>query len=263
MTRYAELLGVGVEIARAAGRLLADGRPAGRLDVEAKSSPTDVVTAMDRAAEALIADELARLRPEDGVIGEEGADRVGTSGVHWVVDPLDGTVNFLFGIPLFAVSVACEASADAGVGKALAGVVLDPVRGERFTATRSGAAMLDGHPIHGSTRSDLASAMVATGFGYDPAVRERQAAVVARVLPRARDIRRAGAAALDLAWCACGRFDAFYERGLRGWDVAAGALIASRAGLDVRELPATAEDAAGVIVGPGPVVEELLELVGG
>src|SRR5205807_6291231 len=127
-------------------------------------------------------------------------------------------VNFLFGIPAFAVSVACED--DRG---ALAGVVLDVVRDECFTATRSGAAVLDGQPIRGSARNELATAMVATGFGYEASVRERQAAVVARVLPQVRDIRRVGAAALDLAWCSCGRFDAYYERGVKPWDIAAGA----------------------------------------
>jgi myo-inositol-1(or 4)-monophosphatase len=140
-------------------------------------------------------------------------------------------------------------------------VVLDPVREECFTATRSGAALLNGVPIHGSDRAELGHALLATGFGYDEGVRERQAAVLARVLPRVRDIRRVGAAALDLAWCACGRFDAYYERGVQPWDVAAGSLIARRAGLMVRTLPPTDDDATGIAVAPAGVIDELVALV--
>ncbi len=194
--------------------------------VHAKSTPTDLASEADLAAESAIRRLLAERRPGDAILGEEeGA--TGEGDLRWVVDPLDGTVNYLFGIPAFAVSVACE-DADG----ALAGVVLDPVRGECFEATRSGRPTLNGSPISGSRRTELATAMVATGFGYDADVRARQAGVVARVLPRARDIRRFGAAALDLAWCACGRWDAYYERGVKPWDVAAGALDlpASRAG---------------------------------
>jgi len=139
--------------------------------------------------------------------------------------------------------------------------VLDPVREECFTATRSGPAMLNGSEIHGSRRADLETAMVATGFGYDASVRARQGEVLARLLPRVRDIRRVGAAAMDLAWTACGRFDAYYERGVKAWDIAAGTLIAQRAGLVVRELPAAGEDPAGVVVAPGALIDELEGLV--
>jgi myo-inositol-1(or 4)-monophosphatase len=223
--------------------------------VHAKSTPTDLASEADLAAEAAIRRLLSERRPHDAILGEEeGA--TGEGELRWVVDPLDGTVNYLFGIPAFAVSVACE-DADG----ALAGVVLDPVRGECFEATRSGQPTLNGARIRGSSRSDLATAMVATGFGYDADVRERQAAVVARVLPRARDIRRFGAAALDLAWCACGRWDAYYERGVKPWDVAAGALICRRAELQVISLPASGEDAAGLVVAPKGLVEELFRLV--
>jgi myo-inositol-1(or 4)-monophosphatase len=173
-----------------------------------------------------------------------------------VVDPLDGTINFLYGIPAFAVSVACEYA-----GRPLAGVVLDPIRDECFAATATSAATLNEEPIEGSGRDDLSQAMVATGFGYDSLVRTRQAEVVTRVLPRVRDIRRVGAAALDLAWCACGRFDAYYERGVHAWDVAAGTLIAARAGLEVRDLAATDEDSAGVVAAPPGLIDELFALV--
>lgn len=224
-------------------------------DVRAKSTPTDPASEADLEAEAAIRRLLAERRPEDAILGEEeGA--TGHGDLRWLVDPLDGTVNFLFGIPAFAVSVACEDASGP-----LAGVVLDPVRGERFEATRSGPATLNGAEISGSIRTELATALVATGFGYDARVRERQAKVVSRVLPRARDIRRFGAAALDLAWCACGRFDAYFERGVKPWDVAAGGLICRRAGLEVRELEAVGEDAKGLVVAPASIVDELRRLV--
>jgi myo-inositol-1(or 4)-monophosphatase len=140
-------------------------------------------------------------------------------------------------------------------------VVLDPVRDECFAATRSGESSLNGSVISASGRSDLASALVGTGFGYDAAVRERQAGVVARVLPRVRDIRRAGAAAIDLCWCACGRLDAYYERGVHRWDVAAGGLIAGQAGVELRELPANGSDPWGVVAAPSGLMDELYALV--
>lgn len=253
----AGLLSVAREAAQAAADELR-GRFGQRASgVRAKSSPTDLVSEADVAAEKAIRDVLADRRPHDSVLGEEGG-ATGEGDLRWVVDPLDGTVNFLFGIPVFAVSVAVEDQAGT-----VAGVVLDPNRDECFAATRSGPATLGGQPIHGSDRAELATAMVATGFGYDAAVRSRQAAVVARVLPRVRDIRRAGAAAVDLCWCACGRFDAYYERGVQRWDVAAGGLIASRAGLLMRELPANSDgDAAGVVAAPAGLIEQLVALVG-
>jgi myo-inositol-1(or 4)-monophosphatase len=250
-----ELLAVATEAARAAADELT-ARFGHRQDgVRSKSSPTDLVSDADVAAESAIRSVLARRRPGDSVLGEEGG-ATGDGELRWIVDPLDGTINFLFGIPAFAVSVACE-DADGG----LAGVVLDPIRGECFAATRSGFATLNGSSLSAATGDDLGQAMVATGFGYDAAVRARQAAVVARVLPRVRDIRRVGAAALDLAWCACGRFDAYYERGVKKWDVAAGTLIASRAGLAVRELPESGGDAWGVVVARAGLLDELVELV--
>ncbi len=250
-----ELLEVAVEAARAAaGELL--GRFGGRVaGVHAKSTPTDLVSDADLAAEAAIAKVLADRRPGDAILSEEGGVTAGGS-VRWVVDPLDGTVNFLFGIPVFAVSVACE-----DTDGTIAGVVLDPIREESFTATRSDSPKLNGTEIHGSRRSELATAMVATGFGYDAAVRARQAVVLTSVLPRVRDIRRAGAAAIDLCWCACGRYDAYYERGVHKWDAAAGGLIASRAGLEVRPLAGSALDPPGLIAAPPALIDELFGLV--
>ncbi len=228
--------------------------------VRAKSTPTDLVSEADLAAEAAIRSVLAARRPGDSILGEEGG-ATGAGELRWVVDPLDGTVNFLFGNPHFGVSVACQDRHGT-----VAGVVLDPVRSECFASTRTGSPTLGsdlvGAPIQGSTRVELDSAMVATGFGYGADMRSRQAEVVSRVLPRARDLRRAGAAALDLAWCACGRVDAYYERGVHEWDVAAGALICERAGLEVRRLSARDEDPWGIVVAPPGLIDELVGLVG-
>ena len=176
----------------------------------------------------------------------------GTTGLRWIVDPLDGTVNYLFGVPQWCVSVACEGHV---------GVVLDPIRGECYEATAVGEATLDGAAVRPSGRADLATALVATGFGYDAAVRAAQAEVVARLLPQVRDIRRMGSAALDLAWTAAGRYDAFYERGVQVWDTAAGTLLCERAGLQVRELPADDRRAAGILVAPPALADALAAVV--
>lgn len=226
--------------------------------VRSKSTPTDLVSDADLAAESAIRSVLAARRPGDSILAEEGGESEGGE-VRWVVDPLDGTINYLFGIPAFAVSIACEDASGA-----LAGVVLDPCRDERFEATRSGAPTLNGGPFSRDREPEsLGVAMVATGFGYDATVRARQAEVLLRVLPRVRDIRRVGAAALDLCWVACGRFDAYYERGLNHWDTAAGGLIAQRAGLEVRDLPATEDEPAGTVAAPPGLIDELVALIVG
>lgn len=250
----AELLAVGREAADAAAIELMQrfGRV---LRTEAKSSPTDLVSEADVAAERAIRAVLSARRPGDTILGEEGGE-TGDGALRWVVDPLDGTTNFLYGVPQFAVSVACEDR-----DGSLVGVVVDPVRGEEFTATRSGPALLDGAPISASDGSDLAVALIATGFGYEAGVRARQAGVIARVLPCVRDIRRAGAAALDLAWCACGRYDGYFERGVQPWDIAAGGLIAERAGLSLVELPEADGDPVGLLAAPAAYRDELLGLV--
>ena len=244
-------------IAHEAGAALRDafGR-LGELAISAKSTPTDLVSDADVATERLIRARLEAARPDDAIMGEEGDDRPGASGLRWVVDPLDGTVNFLFGIPQWCVSIACED----GEG-VLVGVVYDPMREETWAATRGGAATLNGVRVAGSGRTELATALVATGFGYAADVRESQARVVARLLPRVRDVRRFGAAALDLAWAAAGRFDAYYERGVHHWDVAAGSLICARAGLAVHELPPAPPAADGLLVASPAIADELLALV--
>jgi myo-inositol-1(or 4)-monophosphatase len=216
------------------------------------------VSEADHAAERLIRERLAAARPGDGVLGEEGGDDEGSTGVKWIVDPLDGTVNFLFGIPQWGVSIACEDAQGT-----LVGVIYDPMRDELWTAERDGPALLDGREIQGSDRTDLATAMVATGFGYDAEIRRLQAGVIAELLPQVRDIRRLGSAALDLAWTAAGRYDAFFERGLNAWDLAAGELLCRRAGLEVRHLAPTPPAGAGVLVAPDAIVDALESIVSG
>jgi myo-inositol-1(or 4)-monophosphatase len=253
-----DLLALAVGLARGGGALLLDRFNGGRESaLESKSTPTDLVSEADLASECLIRETLARKRPADGILGEEGGGTQGSSGLTWVVDPLDGTVNFLFGIPQWCVSVAVTD----GHGS-LAGAVYDPCRDELFTATRNDAPLLNGAPILASTRADLASAMVATGFAYDASVRAAQADVFARLIPRVRDIRRFGAAALDLAWAACGRYDAYYERTVKPWDIAAGTLICERAGLTVQDLPEREGLPLGVLAAVPALAGELFELVG-
>jgi myo-inositol-1(or 4)-monophosphatase len=252
----AELLALAEDIARETGAHLREAFRRGGLSVSAKSSPTDMVSEADEAAEALIRGRLADARPQDAILGEEEGDTPGTSGVRWVVDPLDGTTNFLFGLPQWAVSVACEDEH----GR-LAGTIYDPMRDELWSAHRDGPATCNGTPVFGSRQEDLAQALVVTGFGYDAAVRRRQGEIVAGLLPRVRDVRRLGAAALDLAWVAAGRMDAFYERGIKDWDRAAGDLLCIRAGLELVELPAEGAMPAGLLVAPPALIEPLRALV--
>jgi myo-inositol-1(or 4)-monophosphatase len=257
-TEEQELLAVALEAARAAATELQSRYGQRQSGVRAKSGPTDLVSNADIAAETAIRSVLGRRRPDDAILGEEGGE-TGDGSLRWVVDPLDGTINYLYEIPAFAVSVACE-DADGTI----AGVVIDPVREETFAATRSGVPTLNDEVLPEiEPPPSLALAMVATGFGYDSVIRTGQAVVVARLLPRVRDIRRVGAAALDLTWSALGRFDAFYERGLQTWDLAAGALFAERAGLAVRELPEAGDQPWGVMTAPPNLVDELYELIVG
>ncbi|MFF7298702.1 inositol monophosphatase family protein [Streptomyces sp. NPDC090085] len=221
----AELLDVGLEAARQAGALLRDGRPADLTVAATKTSPIDVVTEMDLAAEKLITGVLAERRPDDGLLGEEGADAPGTSGVRWVVDPLDGTVNYLYGLPSWGVSIAAEYR-----GETVVGVVEAPMRGETYHAVLGGGAWLGRSRLACRPAAPLDQALLGTGFGYVQARRARQAEVAARIIPLVRDIRRGGSAALDLCDVAAGRLDGYYERGLNPWDLAAGDLIAREAG---------------------------------
>ena len=220
--------------ARAAGEVLLGyyGREPEGLDW--KSSETDLVSYADREAERAIRELLHAERPDDGLLAEEGSQSDGDSGRRWIVDPLDGTINFLYGFPAWAVSIALED----GDGLAV-GVVHSPVHGETFSAVRGEGARLGDRRLRVRDRRELSRAMVATGFSYEAERRAEQAEVMRRLLPRARDIRRAGAAALDLAWVASGRVDAFYERGLKAWDLAAGQLLVEEAGGTVMALDGT------------------------
>ena len=220
----AELLALARSMAVEAGDLLLDHRR-GAVAFTTKSTPTDVVTEADTAAEALLAQRISAARPDDGLLGEEGAAREGTSGLRWVVDPLDGTVNYLYDLPGWSVSIAVE-DADGPV----VGVVHAPTLGATYWAVRGGGAFRDGEPIQPSACSTLAQALLGTGFSYDARRRRTQARWVAEVLPLVRDIRRFGSAAVDLCAVASGRLDAFAEQGLAPWDGAAGGLVASEAG---------------------------------
>ena len=235
-TELAELAELASSTAQEAAELLLNGHGHARV-VQTKSSPTDVVTEMDGAAEELIRRRILAARPDDAILGEEGGQTGAGSPVRWIVDPLDGTVNYLYGLPEWAVSIAAEVS-----GTVVAGVVCAPLLRETYTATAGGGAWLhsgwlpDPVPLSCNADVDLADALVSTGFSYMAEQRAAQGAVVARLLPQVRDIRRAGAAAIDLCSLATGRIDAYYESGVHEWDIAAGGLIAREAGAQVAGL---------------------------
>jgi len=254
-----ELADLAERVATQAAELLRDGLTRSQVEIETKSSGTDMVSEMDRAAERLIVDELLAARPDDGILGEEGSARTGTSGLRWVIDPLDGTTNYLYRHPGFSVSIAVEpvgtvggpprSEAEAGRA-AVAGAVVDVVTGDRFRAVRGGGATRNGQTISASTETDLTQALVATGFSYKAARRKDQALVLTHVIGEIRDIRRMGSAALDLCSVACGRVDAYYEAGLAAWDLAAGTLIAAEAGATVAYLASSASSATTVVAAP-------------
>jgi myo-inositol-1(or 4)-monophosphatase len=255
-----ELLALAEAAAREAGALLREafGRAVGgELRTEAKTSPTDFVSEADLAAEHCIRERLLAARPDDGLLGEESDEIAGASGVRWVVDPLDGTTNFLHGIPHWSVSIACEDAEGA-----LAGVVYDPLRDELWGATRAGPATLGGARLDPRGEPELGAALVATGFGYRAELRAAQAATAARLVPEVSDVRVSGSAALDLAWTAAGRIDAYYERGVQRWDVAAGALVCTRAGLAVHRLEAVDGIPDGVLAAPPALAARLAERLG-
>ncbi|MFL6144048.1 MAG: inositol monophosphatase family protein [Labedaea sp.] len=251
-----DVLDVAVRVAAEAADLARDLRAAAIQDVSTKSTETDVVTSADRASERLIRERLAELRPGDPVLGEEegGAGASGPGEVCWVVDPIDGTVNYLYGYPWYAVSVAAQVD-----GASVAGAVVEPVSGRRWTAARGHGAALDGVPLRAAGTSRLDLAMVATGFGYRPERRRRQAAGVAALIGRIRDIRRSGSAALDLCAVAAGWVDGYFEHGLARWDWAAGALIAEEAGARVR-VPGANGDGSGadLLMAAAPGVADAL-----
>jgi myo-inositol-1(or 4)-monophosphatase len=211
--------------ARAAGEILLSYYGRAPEGLESKTSATDPVSDADREAERVIRELLEAKRPGDGLMGEEGSRSPAESGRRWIVDPLDGTVNFLYGLRAWGVSIALEDEDGLAVG-----VVFNPVSGECFAAARGRGATLNGQPLHVTGCRSLDRAMVATGFSYESERRAEQAEILVKLLPRIRDLRRAGAAALDLAYVAAGRVDGFYERGLKPWDEAAGRLLVHEAG---------------------------------
>ena len=235
------LLNVAREAAERAGKILLErfGGPAS--GVSTKSSSADLVSDADRDAETAILATIREARPTDAILAEEGGSAEGAD-LRWVVDPLDGTVNFLFGVPHWCVSIACEDH----VG-ALVGVVYDPCRAEMFCAVRGEGATLNGNRLQLEGSDDLGSALLATGFSYDARERERQGHTLTKLFPRLRDIRRFGAAALDLGWVAAGRVDGFFEADLAPWDLAAGALIVTEAGGELIELPPGPDGHTGLI----------------
>ena len=232
-----DLLSIARDVALQAGALARQRRSEGVEVAASKSSSVDIVTEADRETERLIRSLLAEARPDDGFYGEESDASGSTSGLHWIVDPIDGTVNFLYGIPHYAVSIAVvEGEPDPLSWKALAACVFNPASGEVFTARLAGGAFLGDTAIHVAPPVELAQALIATGFAYDSQMRGRQGAVVAQLLPEVRDIRRMGTASLDLCGVAAGRVNAYFERTLSPWDHAAGALIAREAGATVKGL---------------------------
>jgi myo-inositol-1(or 4)-monophosphatase len=260
-TTYASLLDLAVGAARAAGRMLLDKRPAAGPDVVlTKSSPTDVVTQMDKDAERLIVDRIRRARPGDAFLGEEGGSSDGSSGVRWIIDPIDGTVNYLYDLPDWAVSIAAEMD-----GEVVAGAIEVPHRGETYTAVRGGGALLhtatEARELRCNTGVPLAQALVATGFGYFAERRAHQAEVLRGVLPRVRDIRRGGSCCVDLCALAAGRVDAYYERGVQVWDIAAGSLIVREAGGHVAGLAGTVPGAELTIAAEPALFEVLHDLL--
>ncbi|MDQ6782436.1 MAG: inositol monophosphatase [Actinomycetota bacterium] len=251
-----ELATVALDAARAAAAIHLAGFGGLRDRVDTKSSATDMVSEVDRRAEEAVVAIIDASRPGDAILGEEGTARGGSTGVRWVVDPLDGTTNFLFGIPAFSVSIAAEID-----GAARVGVVIDPTRAETWAAVAGRGARLNGQRTMVATgRSELSTALVATGFGYRAERRSQQGRVAATVLPAVRDLRRFGSAALDLCWVAGGRVDAYYEWGLNPWDLSAGRLICDEAGARtgiltgqtiIASVPALYEGLAELLVSAG------------
>jgi myo-inositol-1(or 4)-monophosphatase len=246
------LLDLAMRGARAAGRELMNRY--GKVEtVSSKSSITDPVTDADRAAESTLVNLITQERPDDGLLAEEGSERESASGIRWVIDPLDGTVNYLYELDNFAVSIAAE-DADGP----LVGVVHNPISKRTFHAIRGVGAGVDGRRLRVRDPVAMNRALVATGFGYDPEHRRRQGAMIARLLPRVRDIRRIGSAALDLCAVAAGSVDAYFEEGVKAWDIAAGSLIAQEAGAQATRTSPIAGQAGLLVAGPA-LFEELTQ----
>ena len=251
------LLELATDLARRAGALALSMHSALE-GHDTKSTPTDVVTEADRACEALLVEGIRAARPDDGLLGEEGASSEGTTGLVWVIDPIDGTVNYLYGLPQWAVSIGVELD-----GEALVGVVFDPAKDELWTAVRGQGAQLDGRRLRCSAVEDLGQTLVATGFSYDARRRSVQAQHLTHVLPVVRDLRRLGAGSLDLCAVAAGRVDAYYEQGLNPWDMSAGLLIAAEAGARTGDLRGGTAGYRMVVASAPAVFDPLVEVLVG
>lgn len=225
------LLATAEALARTAGAHALAGRAQGDFAVATKSTATDIVTRYDRECETLIVDALRDARPNDAIVGEEGTASAGTTGIEWHVDPIDGTVNYLYGLPGWAVSVGAR-----DTDGPLVGAVYVPALDEMFCAVRGGGATLNGRRIAVNDARSLEMSLVATGFAYDTAARTRQGAMVSAMIGHVRDIRRLGAASVDLCFVACGRLDAYFEAGLHSWDTMAARLVVTEAGGTVSSL---------------------------
>ncbi|WP_137843104.1 inositol monophosphatase family protein [Microbacterium sp. 2FI] len=259
MTRAQQLEAIAIDIAREAGELARRRRTEGVSIAATKSSIADIVTEADREVEDLIRARLAAVRPDDGFLGEESDAATGTTGITWVVDPIDGTVNYAYGIPSYAVSIAAvEGDPVPEHWDALAAVVFNPASGELFRAARGEGAWLDDQRLAVNAEPSSAGALLATGFGYDPATHAGDLARVARVMPMARDLRRIGAASLDLAFVASGRLDGYFERGLHPWDHAAGALLVTEAGGVVGGAGESGSPSRAMTVAAGPALFDAL-----
>ncbi|WP_306231576.1 inositol monophosphatase family protein [Agrococcus beijingensis] len=257
-----ELHELNIGLALEAAALARTRRRAGVEVAASKSSLVDIVTQADRDVERLVVDRIRAARPDDGILGEEGTSVAGTSGLTWVIDPIDGTVNYFYDIPAYAVSIALvEGDPDPATWHALSGVVVNAATGERFDALRGEGARLDGRPIRVADAVPPATALVGTGFGYDAQRRQRQAAIVQHLIGSVRDIRRIGSAALDLASVAAGRLNAYYEVGLQPWDLAAGALIVEEAGGAVRGWQGAPAGSGFLLAAHPALADDLLELL--
>jgi myo-inositol-1(or 4)-monophosphatase len=255
-----ELMDIAATLAREAGELVIEGRSRA-LVTSTKSSPIDIVTQMDVAAETLLRTRLADVRPDDAILGEEGEDTAGTSGVTWVIDPIDGTVNYLYGLPHFAVSVAAvEGGTDPATWRTLAGAVFAGT-GVEWKAAVGHGAWRNGQPLERDASPALSGTLLATGFNYVAERRIAQGKIVAQVLGHVRDIRRLGAAAVDLCLVAEGTMDAYYEHGLKPWDFAAGALIATETGVRVGGIDGGPADSDLLIAAAPSVWEELRDVL--
>lgn len=261
-----QLLHLATQLAREAGEMILERRQRGVAIADTKTSTVDVVTAADRECEQLLRERIRELRPDDGFYGEESDPTRSRSGVTWVVDPIDGTVNYLYGLPHYAVSIAAvegDPAADPASFTALAGAVFAPALGEMYAAVRDGGATRNGKPLEiGAGPEDIARTLVATGFSYRAQRRKLQAQVWLALADQVRDMRRNGAASLDLCAVAAGQLDVYYEFGLKPWDWAAGALIAREAGAEVVGVSRDVRESRGMLVAGHPrIMPQLHDLL--